>query len=155
MNRDFLTDTLSSSGKRLRSLRPTVSDASSDLVDSLLDRAGLQRKSTIADRALWLGLGAVAGGLLALLFAPSSGKETRRKLGDGVRSGTDAIKERASTLSHKSSQIAGKIQNAAEGVVESGRQMADEALQQVSSLHDGHDSKTMNGRRKTTSDTLR
>ncbi len=150
MNRDFLTDTLHSSGKRLRSIRPAVSDASSELVDTLLDRAGLQRKSTIADRALWIGLGAVAGGLLALLFAPSSGKETRRKLGDGVRSGTDAIREGAASLSHKSSQIAGKLQNAAEGVVESGRQMADDALQQVTALSDNHHDQKLNGRRKTT-----
>lgn len=40
-------------------------------------------------------LGLIAGGVTALLLAPDSGRETRRRVREGVRQGTDAAAERA------------------------------------------------------------
>ena len=40
-------------------------------------------------------LGAVAGAAVALLMAPASGEETRRKLGDRARDGRDKASEAA------------------------------------------------------------
>ena len=36
-------------------------------------------------------VGALAGAAVALLFAPASGEETRRKLGDKAREGRDTL----------------------------------------------------------------
>lgn len=38
-------------------------------------------------------LGAVAGGVTALLLAPASGEETRKRLGEGLRRAKDKAKE--------------------------------------------------------------
>jgi gas vesicle protein len=39
-------------------------------------------------------VGAVAGGVAALLFAPASGKETRQKLADGLSCTRDKLQEK-------------------------------------------------------------
>jgi len=130
---DTLHSTAGRAGKQFRSMRPMVADASSDLIDGLLTRSGLQRKTTFADRALLIGAGALAGGILALLFAPTSGKELRQKLAGGIGDGTAALKEKASDLTDGASQLIGRIQESAEGAMESGKKMADEAISTASS----------------------
>jgi gas vesicle protein len=51
------------------------------------------------DKAIGLGIGiligAVAGAAVALLFAPQSGRETRRMIMDKTREVADTIKEKA------------------------------------------------------------
>ena len=117
----------------LRSFRGWVPAPPGDLIDGLLTRSGLQRKTTFADRALLIGAGALAGGILALLFAPTSGKELRQKLAGGIGDGTAALKEKASDLTDGASQLIGRIQESAEGAMESGKKMADEAISTASS----------------------
>ena len=40
---------------------------------------------------LAFAVGALAGAAIALLYAPASGEETRRKLGDKAREGRDSL----------------------------------------------------------------
>lgn len=42
----------------------------------------VERRSSLQPFIIGLAAGAVVGGLVALLFAPASGKDTRRKIGD-------------------------------------------------------------------------
>lgn len=50
-------------------------------------------KKTQGDQALWFFAGAAIGATLALLYAPQSGDETRRKLRKAASRGADQIAE--------------------------------------------------------------
>jgi hypothetical protein len=129
MSHRDLTDTLYGSASHgLRALRPMVQDASLDLVDGLLDRAGLQRKTTIGQHALWVGAGVLVGGVVALLLAPSSGKDLRKKLQRTARAAGD------------------RLEDAAESLSEGARHLADSA-HGADHEHDGHTGARANGRR--------
>lgn len=53
--------------------------------DRMIGRVGLaRRRSHFWDNAALLGLGALAGAGVALLLAPTSGKETRQRIGGEV-----------------------------------------------------------------------
>jgi hypothetical protein len=120
MSHRDLTDTLYGSASHgLRALRPMVQDASLELVDGLLDRAGLQRKTTLGQHALWVGAGVLVGGVVALLLAPSSGKDLRKKIQRTARAASD------------------RLEDAAESVSEGARHLAD-AAHGGSSEHDGY-----------------
>src|SRR5690606_36292645 len=65
--------------------RPLMRSIRSFTADDALAVVGLERThSRTLERIALLGLGAVAGAGAALLFAPASGSETRRKLKDGA-----------------------------------------------------------------------
>lgn len=134
MSHRDLTDTLYGSASHgLCALRPMVQDASLDLVDGLLDRAGLQRKATLGQHALLVGAGVLVGGVVALLLAPSSGKDLRKKLQRTARSAGD------------------RLEDAAESVSEGARHLADSA-HGTDHEHDGHAGARANGRRPTLPD---
>jgi len=50
-------------------------------------------KSSVVEIAVSFLIGATAGFVLGILFAPASGKETRKKIGEEVSKGTEKAKE--------------------------------------------------------------
>ncbi len=72
-------------------------------------------------------LGAVVGAGLALLFAPSSGVETQRKIRDNARKLKELTEDRVRLLRDDLGERVG----ATKGVVEQGRQIAAEARSEL------------------------
>jgi gas vesicle protein len=71
-----------------------------------------------SDKALWFVAGAAIGATLALLFAPSSGEVTRRRIGRAAASGKDYVAE------------AGRdVMDQGRGLFEKGRKIADDAAE--------------------------
>jgi gas vesicle protein len=68
-------------------------------------------------------LGALAGAAVALLYAPSSGEETRRKLGERAREG----RERAETLAREGREFLQRQRDTVAAAVERGREAFDKA----------------------------
>jgi len=56
------------------------------------------------DNLIWFLSGAAMGATLALLYAPQSGEETRRILGERIREGRDAAAETARNLAERGRQ---------------------------------------------------
>lgn len=50
-------------------------------------------KSTVLEVVVSFLIGATAGFVLGILFAPASGKETRKKIGDEIDKGKEKAKE--------------------------------------------------------------
>lgn len=67
-------------------------------------------------KATWFVAGAAVGATLALLFAPASGRVTRRQIRRQVEHGTDALAESGHDLVEKGKELFDK-----------GRKMADDA----------------------------
>jgi gas vesicle protein len=53
---------------------------------------------TVAGFGIGVITGAIIGGVIALLFAPKAGKETRRLIRDRTTDGIDAVKEKAGEM---------------------------------------------------------
>jgi len=53
---------------------------------------------TVAGFGIGLVTGAVIGGVIALLFAPKTGKQTRQLIKDTATDGVDAVKEKAGEM---------------------------------------------------------
>ncbi len=71
-----------------------------------------------SDKALWFVAGAALGATLALLFAPTSGEVTRRRLGRTAERGRDYVNE------------AGRdVLDRGKGLYEKGRKIADDAAE--------------------------
>jgi len=71
-------------------------------------------------KAMWFVAGAAVGATLALLFAPASGRVTRRQIRRSVEQGTEAIGETGNNLLEKGKEL-----------YEKGRHMADDAAQMI------------------------
>jgi gas vesicle protein len=71
-------------------------------------------------KALWFVAGVAVGATIALLYAPSSGRVTRRRIARATTSGRDAIADRGRELMDKGREI-----------FERGREMADEAAEML------------------------
>ncbi|NCU25336.1 YtxH domain-containing protein, partial [Candidatus Nomurabacteria bacterium] len=54
-----------------------------------------QTKKTAKNVAIGLGVGAAAGAAAGLLFAPKSGKETRKDISKGAKKVVEAAKDKA------------------------------------------------------------
>jgi gas vesicle protein len=67
-------------------------------------------------KAMWFLAGAAIGSTLALLFAPASGRVTRRQIRRGVEQGKDIISESGQDFLEKGKEL-----------YEKGRKMADDA----------------------------
>ncbi|HVP00812.1 MAG TPA: YtxH domain-containing protein [Bryobacteraceae bacterium] len=67
---------------------------------------------------VWFTAGAAIGATIALLYAPQTGKETRRYIGRRTREGRDAIVE-----------AGGDVADKAKDLFDKGRHMADEAAE--------------------------
>ena len=83
-------------------------------------------------------LGAAAGGLAALLLAPESGRDTRRRLRDGAEDyydrGSDRVRELAGDTRDRASDVSDTVKDHVSGVgrtartqVEAMREAAEEA----------------------------
>jgi gas vesicle protein len=46
-----------------------------------------------SEKILWFAAGAALGATIALLYAPNSGEETRRRIGKAARTGADKVAE--------------------------------------------------------------
>ena len=66
--------------------------------------------------AIWFLAGAAVGATLALLYAPASGRDTRRKLGKQAKKGREALTDAGQDIADKGRDL-----------YEKGRQLADEA----------------------------
>ena len=65
---------------------------------------------------VWFTAGAAIGATIALLYAPQTGKDTRRYLGKKTRQGREAIAD-----------VGGDLADKGKDLIEKGRRMADEA----------------------------
>ncbi|MCC7154679.1 MAG: YtxH domain-containing protein [Bryobacterales bacterium] len=72
------------------------------------------------DRVLWFAAGAALGATIALLYAPQSGKDTRRRLRRQAERGREALAEQGRTLA-----------DAGRELYEKGRDLAEEAAQMI------------------------
>jgi gas vesicle protein len=70
-----------------------------------------------SDRLIWLLAGATLGATLALLYAPQSGRDTRRLITKKARQGRDIISDASEDLADKGRDL-----------FEKGRRVADEAV---------------------------
>jgi gas vesicle protein len=70
------------------------------------------------DRLVWLVAGAAIGASIALLYAPHSGKDTRRLIGKKARQGREAIEEVGQEIADKGRDL-----------YEKGRRVADDAAE--------------------------
>ncbi len=68
-------------------------------------------------------LGAVAGAAVALLYAPASGEETRKKLAEKAREGRD----RAESLAKQGREFIDRQRETVTAAVERGREAFDQA----------------------------
>ncbi len=73
-------------------------------------------KRSQSDSALWFFAGAALGATIALLYAPQSGEETRKKIGGAARKGADHIAESGKQIAELGKEL-----------YEKGRQLADDA----------------------------
>jgi gas vesicle protein len=70
------------------------------------------------DRLVWLLAGAAIGATIALLYAPQSGRDTRRLIGKKAKKGREAIADVGQDLVEKSRDL-----------YEKGRRVADDAAE--------------------------
>jgi hypothetical protein len=70
-------------------------------VDSLLDRMGLQRRQSVLTPVLWVAAGAVIAGAAAVLLAPTSGREIRRRIASFFDAEVDMIKTQGKDLERR------------------------------------------------------
>jgi gas vesicle protein len=69
-------------------------------------------------RLIWFVAGAAIGAAVALLYAPQSGEDTRRFLGDKAKEGSDVLADSGQHLMDRGREL-----------YERGRHMADEAAE--------------------------
>ena len=72
-------------------------------------------------------LGAVAGAAIALLYAPASGEETRRKLAEKAREGRD----RAEAVAREGREFISRQRENLSAAVERGREAFDQARKET------------------------
>src|SRR5256714_1353042 len=63
-----------------------------------------RRESDAGTRLTYFVIGATVGAVVALLFAPKSGRELREDLADATRKGVDRAKETGSQLSARAGE---------------------------------------------------
>ena len=68
-------------------------------------------------------LGALAGAAVALLYAPATGEETRRKLGEKAREG----RERAERMAREGREFLDRQRGNVESAVDRGREVFEQA----------------------------
>ncbi|MBN9661535.1 MAG: YtxH domain-containing protein [Acidobacteria bacterium] len=71
-------------------------------------------------KALWFVAGVAVGATIALLFAPSSGRVTRRRIGRAAERGRDSLADTGRDLAEKGKDL-----------YEKGRRLADEAADMI------------------------
>lgn len=88
------------------------------------DRQNRRRESDVGERIAYFAIGATLGAVVALMFAPKSGRELREDLADATRKGVDRARETGTQLSAKAgeyydaaSQRAGELASEARDAV--------------------------------------
>lgn len=78
------------------------------------------------NREFWiaLGLGALAGGVAALLYAPQSGVQTRKKLRRGIEDAGEALEEAGDYLRDQAEYLSREAQK----LIERSKDQFDEAM---------------------------
>jgi hypothetical protein len=84
-------------------------------VDSLLDRMGLQRRQSAFAPVIWIAAGAVVAGAAAILLAPTSGKELRRRIASFLDSELDTATAQAKKLERR---VEDTLKREAPGIVD-------------------------------------
>jgi gas vesicle protein len=79
--------------------------------------------SSTKNTLLAFAIGALAGAAVALLYAPASGAETRRKLKDKARAGRDRVSE----LADEGREFVKRQRENVEAAVEHGREVFERA----------------------------
>lgn len=75
-----------------------------------------------------LGLGALAGGIAALLYAPQSGAKTRKQLKRGIADAGDALEEAGDYLKKQAEYLSKEAQK----LIDTGRKQFDSAVDTAS-----------------------
>lgn len=87
-------------------------DVSGIELNDVLGFMGLaRRRSYLAQNLALLGVGAAVGAGVALLLAPASGSETRKRLSQGVEKLTDQAAEKLEQAQHDMSNLGGRAHN--------------------------------------------
>ena len=76
-----------------------------------------------------LGIGALAGGVAALLYAPQSGAKTRKQLKRGLADAGDALEEAGDYLKAQAEYLSEQTQK----LIETGKDQLDSAVDAASS----------------------
>ncbi len=77
--------------------------------------------------------GVAAGAALGILFAPSRGSSTRRKISRKSEEYADAMAEKFNDFTCDVMDKFGKVKKEASGIVKNGKAMVDEAIAEVQS----------------------
>jgi hypothetical protein len=70
-----------------------------------------RRRSNVVQNLALLGVGAAVGAGVALLLAPASGSETRKRLSQGVEKLSDQAAEKLQQAQEEISNLGGRVQN--------------------------------------------
>jgi len=83
-----------------------------------------RRESDAGTRLTYFVIGATVGAVVALLFAPKSGRELREDLADATRKGVDRARETGSQLSAKAGEYYDAAATRAGGLAQTARDAA-------------------------------
>jgi gas vesicle protein len=78
----------------------------------------MHEESDFSENLIWFVAGAALGASIALLYAPASGRTTRRYLGDKTRQGKQVLTEASRDVADRGREL-----------YEKGRKVADEAAE--------------------------
>lgn len=84
--------------------------------------------SAVGPMLVAFGLGALAGATIALLLAPASGEETRKKLGEKAREGRD----KAEALAREGREFLSRQRENISAAVDRGRETFDQLRKETS-----------------------
>ena len=92
------------------------------------------------DMIVAFGIGLIAGATAALLMAPASGEETRRRLGEGARDAGDRIRDRSRELGgqlrERYDDVSGRVVETSREASERVRDTTDQVVGEVKSQAD-------------------
>jgi hypothetical protein len=87
-------------------------DVRSIELSDVLGALGLaRRRSNVAQNLALLGVGAAVGAGVALLFAPASGSETRKRLSQGVEKLSDQAAETLHLAQEEAAKAGARVRN--------------------------------------------
>ena len=124
--------------------------------DTVLDRIGLQRRESALRPVLWFAAGGVAVGAIALVLAPTSGKEIRNKIArlfdagvDKAKEGVDAAKEGAKDGIAKAKDLGKEAEAKVEAALgDAKKAVTHTAAATEARVHDGVDEQRRNNVQK-------
>jgi len=82
-------------------------------VDAVLDRLGLQRRSSALGPALWFAAGVVVAGTAVLLMTPTSGKKLRQRIASFLGGEAEAVVTEARAAEQRVDETVKKMPNGA------------------------------------------